>query len=67
MNTKSYSYKPNDKMNPLKWLAVALTIAAMGFFVYTVYDAIQGDSQNINQSTDDVNRALEDYKNKYGQ
>ena len=67
MNTRSYSYKPKDKMNPLKWLAVALTIAAMGWMFYAVYDGIMGNAEDINQSTDDVNRALEDYKNKHGQ
>ena len=65
-NIKSYSYKAKDKVNPLKWLTVAGTIALMGGFVYAVHESIVHDANEIDQSIDELEQSLEDYKKKYG-
>jgi hypothetical protein len=68
MNIKPYSYKPKDSF-PLKLLkvcAVLFTIAAMGFFVYTVYDALNADSDKIRDSLKETDKMIQDYQKQYG-
>ena len=63
MNIKPYSYKPKDTfiVKLLKGLTVAATIAAMGFFVYTVYDASMGGNlKERQQSVDELNKRMEE-------
>ena len=66
VNIKSYSYKAKDKINPLKWLAVVGTIALMGGIVYAVHESIVHDANEVDQSIDELEQSLEDYKKKYG-
>ena len=53
-------------MSPFKWLAVAVTIALMGGFVYAVYESIVHDANEADQAIDELEQSLEDYKKKYG-
>lgn len=68
MNIKPFSYKPKDTIlvKLLKGLAVAATVAAMGFLVYAVYDSIQGNSEERQQSLDELNKRMEEYQKQYG-
>ena len=47
-------------MKLLKGLAVIVTIAAMGGLVYSVYDSIQGNSEERQQSIDELNKSMEE-------
>jgi hypothetical protein len=51
----------------MKKLAIAVTIALMGLLIYAVYNYITVDSRATQESTDELNRMMDEYEKNKGQ